>query len=60
MQINLPQVEQAQLSDMTVSAQAPKGFIQASQSANVGLKKPLNEMFQVEKSKSIQNRNKES
>lgn len=54
------QVEQAQLSDMMVSAQAPKGFIQASQSANVGLKKPLNEMFQVEKSKSIQNRNKES
>lgn len=50
--------EQARLSDMKASAQAPKGFIQAFQSANIGLKKPRNEMFQVEKSKSIQNRNK--
>jgi len=63
MQTNLPsgvQVEPAQLADMMVAAPAPKGLIQASQSANVGLKKPPNEMFQVEQSKSVQNRNKES
>lgn len=63
MQINLPsdtQAEQAGLTDVTVSAQAPKGFVHPSQSAKVGLKKPLNEKFQVEKSKSIRNRNKDS
>lgn len=63
MQINLPSdapVEQAQLPDVMVPAQAPKGFIQPSQPANAGLKKPLNEMFQVEKSKAIRTRNKES
>lgn len=54
------QVQQAQLSDMTAAAHKPKGFIQASQSENVGLRKPLNETFWVEKSKSIQNSNKES
>lgn len=54
------QAEQAELAETMVSAQAPKGFIQPSQSAKVGLKKPLNETFQVEKSKSTRNGNKES
>lgn len=44
---------QAQLSDTPGSAPAPEGFIQAPRSADVGLKEPLNEKLEVEKSKSI-------
>lgn len=44
----------------TVMTHKLQGFIQASLSDNVGLKNPWHEMIQVEKCKSIQNRNKET